>query len=31
VDSQMQAIATAVEEWRLDVEVLSVETEQIAL
>jgi uncharacterized protein YlxP (DUF503 family) len=30
-DSQLQAIASAVEEWRLDAEVLAVETELIAL
>ncbi len=30
-DEQLQAIAKAVEEWRLDVEVLTIETELVAL
>jgi len=30
-DEQAQAIAAAIEEWRLDAEVLSVETELVAL
>ena len=30
-DSQLQAIAAAIQEWRLDIELLNVETELIAL